>query len=295
MHLACIQLFGLLYFYHDVLQSLHYITVLYLTKKDTASMSGVLHGSIKTGNALLAKAMKNTRMLVALISLAFIVAFPLLFSNPAVTGMVVFALIFAGAAMGWNIFSGFTGYISLGHAAYFGIGAYMLALMCQAWKLPGGVIPFLLLPMVGILTGVCSLLLGWIALKTRRFAFLVITIAIFSVTTQLPNVLSGVISGISILTMPIPPWSADVYNLPFYYIALLLLLVTSGVSWWIRHSRYGLNLLAIRDDEARAEGLGLKVGPLKLSAYMISASFVGMAGAMTVYFIGFIAPTSAFD
>ncbi|HKV58655.1 MAG TPA: branched-chain amino acid ABC transporter permease, partial [Ktedonobacteraceae bacterium] len=64
---------------------------------------------------------------------------------------------------------------------------------------------------------------------------------------------------------------------------------------WIRHSRYGLNLLAIRDDEARAEGLGLKVGPLKLSAFMISASFVGMAGAMSVYFIGFISPTSAFD
>ncbi len=197
--------------------------------------------------------------------------------------------------MGWNIFCGYSGYISLGHAAFYGIGAYLLALMCQLWHIPGGIIPFFLLPVVGLLTGISALLFGWIALKTRRFTFLVITIAIFYLAAQLPNFLTGVISGIAELTLPIPPWSGGVYNLPFYYIALLLLLTVSGISWWIRHSRYGLNLLAIRDDEDRAEGLGLQVGPLKLSAFMISAGIVGMAGAMTVYFIGFIAPTSAFD
>ncbi len=239
--------------------------------------------------------MKKITILAALASAGLFVAFPLLFPNPAVTSVAVFALIFAVAAMGWNIFSGYTGYISLGHAAYYGIGAYILALMCQIWHIPGGIIPFFLLPVVGLLTGICSLLLGWIALKTKHYTFLVITIAIFSVASQLPNFLSGIISGIGELTLPIPPWSGNVYNFPFYYIALLLLLLVSGVSWWIRHSRYGLNLLAIRDDEDRAEGLGLQAGPLKLSAFMISASFVGMAGAMTVYFIGFIAPTSAFD
>ncbi|MGH2494495.1 MAG: branched-chain amino acid ABC transporter permease [Ktedonobacteraceae bacterium] len=239
--------------------------------------------------------MKNTRLLAALASLGIFAVFPLLFSNPAITTVAVFALIFAGAAMGWNIFCGYTGYISLGHAAFYGIGAYILALMCQIWNIPGGIIPFLLLPVVGLLTGVCSLLLGWIALKTRRFTFLVITIAIFSVAAQLPNFLTGFIPGISLLTLPIPAWGGSTYNVPFYYIAFLLLILAFGVSWWIRHSRYGLNLLAIRDDEARAEGLGLKVGPLKLSAFMISASFVGMAGAMSVYFIGFISPTSAFD
>ena len=239
--------------------------------------------------------MKKITVLAALAPVGLLVAFPLLFSNPAVTSVAVFALIFAVAAMGWNIFCGYSGYISLGHAAFFGIGAYILALMCQLWHIPGGIMPFFLLPVVGLLTGVSSLLFGWIALKTRRFTFLVITIAIFNLAAQLPNFLTGVISGIGELTLPIPPWSAGVYNLPFYYMALLLLLLVSGISWWIRHSRYGLNLLAIRDDEDRAEGLGLQVGPLKLSAFMISASFVGMAGAMTVYFIGFIAPTSAFD
>ena len=238
---------------------------------------------------------KNITILLALIVPGFFVAFPLLFPNPAVTSVAVFVLIFAVAAMGYNIFSGYTGYISLGHAAFYGLGAYFLALMCQVWNIPGGIIPFLLLPVVGLLTGVCSLLLGWIALKTKRFTFLVITMAIFGLVAQLPNFLTGIISGLGELTLPIPPWSWDVYNLPFYYVALLLLLVVSGASWLIRHSRYGLNLLAIRDDEARAEGLGLKVGPLKLLAFMVSGSFVGMAGAMTVYFIAVITPPSAFD
>ena len=239
--------------------------------------------------------MKNIRMLVALASLGLFVAFPLLFPNPAITAIAVFVLIFAGAALGWNIFSGYTGYISLGHAAFYGVGAYILALMCQVWNIPGGIIPFLLLPVVGLLTGVCSLPLGWIALKTKRYTFLVITLAIFSITSQLPNFLSRIISSMSEINLPIPLWNGYIYNLPFYYVALILLLLALSISWWIRHTRYGLNLLAIRDDEARAEGLGLKVGPLKLTAFMISAGFVGMAGALTVYFIGFIAPTSAFD
>jgi branched-chain amino acid transport system permease protein len=251
-------------------------------------------GSIKASNRWLAIAMKKNIAILLAVSGLF-VAFPLLFPNPAVTSIAVFVLIFAGAAMGYNIFSGYTGYISLGHAAFYGIGAYLLAFMCQLWNIQGGIIPFLLLPVVGLLTGVCSLLPGWIALKTKRYTFLVMTIVIFGLAAQLPDFLTGIISGIGELTLPIPPWGGDVYNFPFYYVALLLLLVVSGVSWWIRHSRYGLTLLAIRDDEARAEGLGLKVGPLKLIAFMVSASFAGMAGAMTVYFLGFIAPPSAFD
>ncbi len=262
------------------------------------ALSGSPRGSIEASNGLRALVMKkNTITLLALTVAVFglFVAFPLLFPNPAVTSVAVFVLIFAGAAMGYHIFSGYTGYISLGHAAFYGLGAYFLALMCQLWNIQGGIMPFLLLPVVGLLTGVCSLLLGWIALKTKRYTFLVITIAIFGLVAQLPNFLTGIISGMGGLSLPIPPWSGDVYNFPFYYVALLLLLVVSGTSWWIRHSHYGLSLLAIRDDEARAEGLGLKVGPLKLLAFMVSGSFVGMAGAMTVYFIGFITPSSAFD
>jgi branched-chain amino acid transport system permease protein len=71
--------------------------------------------------------------------------------------------------------------------------------------------------------------------------------------------------------------------------------VSLGISWRVRHSKYGLGLLAIRDDEDRAFGLGVKTGAYKLSAYVISAFFVGMAGALFVYFLGTIFPQFVFD
>lgn len=239
--------------------------------------------------------MKNIKTLGVLALLAFALVFPLLFSNPAVTTIAVFTLIFAGAAVGWNVFSGYTGYISLGHATFYGLGAYILTILCQKWNIPGGFLPLFLLPVIGLVTGFCSLPLGWIALKTRRYVFIVISIAIFALSAQFPNLLSGLITGMSEQSLPIPSWSWDTYNLPFYYTALVLLLLALSVSWYIRYSKYGLSLLAIRDDEDRAQGLGVKVGPYKLGVYMISAIFVGMAGAMNAYFLGFVSPASAFD
>lgn len=238
--------------------------------------------------------MNNTKALGAL-AFGFSIAFPLLFPNPAVTTIAVFALIFAGAATGWNILSGFTGYVSLGHAAFYGIGAYLLLLLCQVGNIPGGFIPLLLLPAVGLLTGICALPLGWIALRTKHYTFMVMTIAIFVMAAQLPNLLSGIIVGLNEQALPIPSWDGQIFNLPFYYTALVLLLLALGVSWWIRHTKYGLGLLALRDDEGRAQGLGVQVGASKLIAFMVSASFVGMAGAISAYFLGSISPTSAFD
>ncbi len=238
--------------------------------------------------------MNNTKAL-GVLAFGFSIAFPLLFPNPAVTTIAIFALIFAGAATGWNILSGFTGYVSLGHAAFYGIGAYLLLLLCQVGNIPGGFIPLLLLPVVGLLTGICALPLGWVALRTRHYTFMVMTIAIFVMAAQLPNLLSGIIAGLSAQALPIPSWDGQIFNLPFYYTALVLLLLALAVSWWIRHTKYGLGLLALRDDEGRAQGLGVQVGASKLIAFMVSASFVGMAGAISAYFIGFISPPSAFD
>ncbi len=244
---------------------------------------------------LLKRAMKNNRTLAVLAPLAFSLVFPLLFTNPAVTTIAVFTLIFAGAATSWNIFSGYTGYISLGHAAFYGIGAYILMIMCQVWNIPGGAPPLLLLPVVGLATGICALPLGWIALKTRRYIFLVLTIAIFALSSQFPNLLNSITTSMSEVSLPIPIWSGDIYNLPFYYTALILLLLALFVSWYIRHSKYGLSLLAIRDDEDRAQGLGVKTEQYKLAAFVISAIFVGMAGALNAYFLSFVSPASAFD
>lgn len=231
-----------------------------------------------------------------LLLLAITMTFPLLFPNPAVTAIAVFTLLFAAAATGWNIFAGYTGYIALGHAAYFGIGAYALAIMCQDWHIPGGYMPFLLVPVAGLLAAVAAIPLGGIALRVRRHTFVVITIAMFFILQLLAYNLRGLTNGSTGMGLPIPTdWSGDFFNTPFYYVSLAVLLCAIVISWWVRNSKYGLGLLAIRDDEDRALGLGVPVEISKLSAFVISAFIVGMVGAIWAYFVESIYPPVAFD
>lgn len=227
--------------------------------------------------------------------LVVLVIFPLIFPNPAVTSVAIFTLLFAAAATGWNMFSGYTGYISLGHASYLGIGSYALAIICQHWNIEGGYAPFLLVPVAGLIAGAFAIPLGWVALCVRQHTFVIVTLAIFNVLQLLAFNLDGVTNGSGGMFLPNPPWDADFFNTPFYYAAVILLVVALAISWWVRHSKYGLGLLAIRDDEDRALSLGVKVGASKLSAYVISAVIVGMAGAITVYFVGTVYPGFAFD
>ncbi len=241
--------------------------------------------------------MKAPTWIGLLALLAAAVVFPLALPNPAITTVAVFTLLFAAAGTAWNIFSGYTGYIALGHAAYFGVGSYALALMCQGWKVPGGFAPFLLIPVAGLIAAAFSVPLGWIALRTRRHAFIVITIATFFIMQLMAYNLRSITNGSAGVTLPLlpPSWTGNVFNLPFYYVALTILLIALAVSWWVRNSKYGLGLLAIRDDEDRARGLGVSTGPFKLTAFVISAFFVGMVGALHAYFIGSIFPPFAFD
>ncbi len=180
--------------------------------------------------------MKTAKLVGLLLLAVVLLAFPEVVKNPAVTTVAVFTLLYAAAASAWNIFSGYSGYISLGHAAFFGFGSYALALICQHFKVPGGYLPFLWLPVVGLLTAVFALPLGWIALRVRRHAFVVITIAIFFVVQLMAYNLRSITNGSAGMELPIPlHWSGAYFNIPFYFVALLLLLVTVGVSWWIRN------------------------------------------------------------
>ena len=239
---------------------------------------------------------RHGKMAGLLAGLSIAVAFPLVFSNSFVTSIALFALIFAAAVTGWNIFSGYTGYIALGHAAYFGLGAYALAIMCQDWNVPAGYLPFLLVPVAGLVAAAFAIPLGWIALRVRRHTFVVITIAMFFIFQLLATNLTQLTNGTIGLGLPlILAWTGDFYNIPFYYAALVVLLVAIAISWWVRNSKYGLGLLAIRDDEDRALSLGVKTGPSKLAAFVISAFIVGMAGAVWAYYVFAIYPDTAFD
>lgn len=231
-----------------------------------------------------------------LLALLIAIVFPLLFPNPAVTTIAIFTLIFAAATTGWNIFSGYTGYISLGHAAYFGVGGYAIAIMCQDWKIPGGYLPFVLVPLAGLVAMIFSIPLGWIALRVRRHTFVVITIAIFFIMQLLAYNLRTLTDGSTGMSLPIPlDWTGNFFNIPFYYATLILLVIAVVIAWWVRNSKYGLGLLAIRDDEDRAAGLGVNTVPSKLVAFMISAFIVGMVGAIWTYYVESIYPPTGFD
>lgn len=241
-----------------------------------------------------------------LVCLIVAAAFPLVVTNPVYTQIALFTLGFAVAGTAWNMFSGYTGYIALGHAAFYGLGAYTIAKLCQWFHTPGGWQPFMWVPVAGIVAAAFAVPLGAIALRTRRHTFVVITIAIFFVFQSLAQNLRGLTAGNTGIELPLPPqgwdgvvnglpllpdWSGFVYNLPFYYVTLLLLVLATAVSWWVRGSKFGLELLAIRDDEDRARGLGVRTGPTKLAAYVVSAFFVGSVGAVIAYFIGSVSPS----
>jgi branched-chain amino acid transport system permease protein len=226
--------------------------------------------------------------------LAVFAVFPLLFSDPATTSIAVFTLCFMAATAAWNIFSGYSGYLALGHAVFFGSGAYAVALAARDWHFKGGWDVFALLPFGGLVAAAIAVPVGLIALRTRRHTFVVVTIAIFFIF-QLAAFNFSFTGGTSGIFFPIAPFSAANYNEPFYYVGLAILILTVIVSWAVRRSRFGLQLLAIRDDEDRARGLGVKTERVKLTAFVISAFPVGMVGALYFYFIGQVFPQTGFD
>jgi branched-chain amino acid transport system permease protein len=225
--------------------------------------------------------------------LALLAIFPLVFTNGLVTTIAVDAVIFVGAAAAWNIFSGYSGYISLGHAVFFGTGAYTVAVAARDWHLTGDAV-FALLPLAGVVAAAVAIPFGLVALRVRRHTFVVITIAVFFIF-QLMAFNFSFTGGSSGIIAPILSWQPQTYNNPFYYLALVIAAATVALSWVLRGSRFGLQLRAIRDDEDRAAGLGVRTLRVKLAAFVISAVITGAVGGLWFYFIGEALPQFAFD
>jgi branched-chain amino acid transport system permease protein len=238
------------------------------------------------------KAVRWSGTLLLLVALA---AFPLVFPSPAVTSIGVFTMIFLVAACGWNIFSGYSGYISIGHAAYYGIGQYTVALMVIHLKVPAGWTTFELLPLAGLVSAVLSLPIGFLLLRVRKHTFIILTVAVMFILQLLAFSFTRWTNGSGGVTLPFPTWQGSFFNEPFYYIGLAAAVAACAASWWVRRSKYGLGLLSIRDDEERARGLGIHATSTKLIAYLMSAFFVGVAGGLYAPFVGSVYPQFGFD
>jgi branched-chain amino acid transport system permease protein len=242
-------------------------------------------------SSLIARAIAAAAILAIALLFAF---FPVMTTDPTATSIAVFTLIFMVATSAWNIFSGYSGYLALGHAVFFGTGGYATALAARDWHFKGGWDVFGLLPFAGLVAALVAIPVGLVALRTRRHTFVVVTIAIFFIF-QLAAFNLGFTGSTSGIQLPLAPFSPAHYNQPFYYVALVILVLTVLLSWGVRRSRFGLQLLAIRDDENRALGLGVRTRRVKLIAFVLSAFPVGMVGGLYFYFVGQVFPQTAYD
>ena len=190
----------------------------------------------------------------------------------------------AGLALAWNIIGGYAGYISFGHAAFFGIGAYATALLMQParhWNF------FLTLPVAAAAAAVVAAILGWPTLRLRGAYFAIATWALAEAIAQLVNVV-GFTGGSFGLTLPVQPSTAY-----FYYVMLGAAIVAYALAYvLLERSRFGYMVKAVRDNEPAAQSVGINTTLVKIEAFVISAAIPAVFGGINAYWITFINPPS---
>jgi branched-chain amino acid transport system permease protein len=222
--------------------------------------------------------------------------FPFVFGEHWVLNIAFFTLMYAALATAWNLIGGYSGYISLGNAAFFGVGAYTVSIVFTRYANVGsGYRPFALLPVVGLGVGLASVPFGWLAFRTRGATFAIVTLTFLFVVQQLAFNLRSLTNGSQGILLPLPPFSNSTFERPFYYAMLALLTLALVVCWWARGSKLGLVLFAVRDDEDRARGLGQRITFAKLIAFALSAGLTAMVGGIWAYYLGQIYPQFAID
>ncbi|ORA53121.1 ABC transporter [Mycolicibacterium chubuense] len=231
-----------------------------------------------------------TRGLIAIAALV-ILLFPLSPSMSA-QNMVIMSLVLAIGASGLNIITGFTGYLSLSQGAFIGIGAYVGAVL--ATRFPD-IEPLLWAPIAGVIAAAVAMLLGLVTYRSRGPAFVIITVAFLFLVQFVAIEWVPVTNGSAGLTLPLPDWPDSWGNWPFHLALVALLALSLSLTWWIRRTKFGMGLIAIREDEGKAGTIGVNAPVYKLLAFGLSALFVGMAGSVYGYYLSFVDPIGMFS
>lgn len=229
----------------------------------------------------------NKRLLFGLLALAFMVAVPPFLKN---YGIYLFSywLIFVIATMGLNLTVGYAGQKSLGHAAFFGLGAYTVAILMKA-----GVSFWLGLPLAMVGCFVVGLGLGFPALRVQTiylaFATLGFNTAVWLVMRN-EEWLTGGTFGINDIPRPSLLGLSLDGNLAYYYFVLGVTLLLAALLWGLLRSPWGKAFTALRDNPIRAESLGLNIQAYTLLSFAIGAVYAGIAGALFASLVQFIEP-----
>jgi branched-chain amino acid transport system permease protein len=226
-----------------------------------------------------------------MVALAIVIAYPLLFSTPFQQRLGALVLLYAIAASAWNIVGGYAGQVSVGHAVFFGCGAY--ASMAAYTH-------FALSPLVGIPLGIVvsvaiAAVIGGPTLRLSGHYFSMATIAIAELARLIVTNTEylGASPGLSGPAVPRNVFDLSfVSALPYYYLFLVVLAITLLITWWMANSRMGFYLRAIKDSERAARSLGAPAARTKLYAFMLSAGLTSVAGALYAMMFGFIDPDS---
>lgn len=231
------------------------------------------------------------RALVA-VAAAALVAFPLLSDDAYYQNMIILSLVFAIGASGLNLITGFAGYVSLGQGAFIGLGGYTIGVLATRFN---GISPWVWVPVAAVVAAVVAVVLGLVSLRSRGPSFVIITVAFLFLVQVVAINWKGVTNGTAGLTLPLPDWDRDMMNWPFYYALVALLALQLLMTWWIRRTKLGMGLIAIREDETRAATIGINLPVHKVLAFVASSVLVGAAGAVYGYYLTFIDPLGMFN
>src|SRR3954453_243442 len=229
---------------------------------------------------------------IALAGGVLLVLFPIISDNLYYQNMIILTLVFAIAASGLSIITGLAGYVSLGQGAFIGLGGYTVGVL--ATKHPDTNV-WLWMPLAGVVAGLVALLLGFVALRARGPSFVIITVAFLFLVQVIAINWRSLTGGTEGLSLPIPTWSADIQNWPFYYSLIGVLALQILLAWWIRRTKLGTGLVAIREDETKAATVGINLPIEKMIAFVASSVLVGVAGGVYGYYLTFIDPRGMFN
>ena len=239
-------------------------------------------------------------LVIAGLSVIGLVALPQLGIGNYWTGIMTKMLIFAIFAMSLDLLLGYTGLPSLGHAAFFGMGAYSLAILYRGgWRVGGdGIIDnfWLAMPLAVLATGVTAAFFGLLALRTRGAYFIMITLAlaqvIFAVAfgwQQLTNADDGLI--VEFQGEWLLPSTAGVdKDVALYYVVLGFFLVSAALMYLLVRSPFGQALVGIRESESRMRVLGYNVWIYQYIVFIVAGMFAGVAGTFIVYYQDYVNP-----
>jgi branched-chain amino acid transport system permease protein len=222
---------------------------------------------------------------------AALLGYPLVFTTPFEQRLGALALLYAIGASAWNIVGGYAGLISVGHAVFFGCGAYGALASYQYLGLPpiGG------LPIGVAVSVMIAAAIGAPTLRLSGHYFSMATIAVAELVRLVVSNSEWLGGAQGLSGPPVPRTLADlsfVSALPYYYLFLAVLAAVLALTWRMERARMGFFLRAIRDSERAARSLGVAAPRYKLFAYMLSAAITAVAGALYAVMIGFVDPES---